>query len=200
MDALSFSLDFTAGWMAWSLGHNLGHRWWHDEMKRGMQTFYAHGEREHHRIYDGHGETAFQQSVDPKELFISFPLPLVAIAGLLFIAAFGWLRGWAHTLPFAAGLYTFMVIDHQLHILFHKRPQMNGVLGWFQHMHLVHHATHNRNYFFVSGWIWDVLFRTASSELERTPSACTEGIVNLANALDYSAAEVHVPAQEEVKS
>jgi hypothetical protein len=157
------AVDVAAGWLAWSLGHNLGHRWWHDEMKRGMQTFYAHGEREHHRIYDEHGATDFQQSVDPKELFISFPLSLVAVAGLLFVAVFGWLRGWEHAVPFAAGVYTFMVLDHQLHILFHKRPQMGGILGWFQQMHMLHHSTHNRNYFFVSGLLWDVLFRTVEN-------------------------------------
>lgn len=162
MDLAAVSIDLLAGWCAWSLGHNLGHRWWHAEMKHGMNTFYAHGERQHHYVYDGHGQTEFQQSVDPKELFISFPLLLVAAAGLLFVAGFGYLRGWIHCLPFAIGLYTFMVLDHQLHVLFHKRQELHGFLGWFQQMHLVHHATHNRNYFFVSGLVWDVLFGTAS--------------------------------------
>jgi sterol desaturase/sphingolipid hydroxylase (fatty acid hydroxylase superfamily) len=41
------------------------------------------------------------------------------------------------------------------------------LLGWFQSMHLVHHATHDRNYFFVSGLLWDVLLGTAST---RTPA------------------------------
>ena len=165
MELVAVSIDVAAGWCMWSLGHNLGHRWWHDEMKRGKNTFYAHGERQHHHIYDGHGQTEFQQSVDPKELFISFPLLLVAAAGLLFVAGYGYFRGWTHSLPFAISLYASMVADHQLHILFHKRPKLHGLLGWFQQMHLVHHATHNRNYFFVSGLVWDLLFGTASTKV-----------------------------------
>ena len=155
-------VDLCAGWCVWSLGHNLGHRWWHDEMRKGKTTFYAHGEREHHRVYDPHGERAFQIGEDPKELFISFPLPIIAPVGLLFVALYGWLRGWPHAWPFAGALYVSMVLDHQLHILFHKYARLDGLLGWFQRMHLTHHATHNRNYFFVSGLLWDVLFGTAA--------------------------------------
>ena len=161
----------------WSLGHNLGHRWWHDEMRKGMTTFYAHGEREHHRIYDPHGQRVFQTGEDPKELFISFPLPIVAPVGLLLIALYGWLRGWPHAWPFMAALYFSMVADHQLHILFHKRLRLGGWLGWFQRMHLMHHATHNRNYFFVSGLIWDLLFGTAvlrSRDLPQPPEPGVE--------------------------
>ena len=158
---LSMLVDFCAGWCAWSLGHNLGHRWWHDEMRKGTKTFYSHGEREHHRIYDSHGQRAFHIDEDPAESFISFPLFLVAPVGLLLVALYGWLRGWPHSWPFAAALYFSMVIDHQLHILFHKKARLNGVLGWFQRMHLTHHALHNRNFFFVSGLIWDVLMGTA---------------------------------------
>ena len=164
----ALSVDFFAGWCVWSLGHNLGHRWWHDEMRKGKQTFYAHGEREHHRVYDRHGQRTYQVNEDPKELFISFPLPLIAAAGLLFIAAYGWLRTWSHCPGFATGLYVFMVLDHQLHKLFHKETRLAGVLGWLQQMHLTHHATHNKNYFFVSGFIWDVLFRTAVIRPELT--------------------------------
>jgi len=57
-------LDIAAGWCTWSLAHNLGHRWWHNDMKRGVETFYAHGERQHHRIYDRHGDSVFHQSED----------------------------------------------------------------------------------------------------------------------------------------
>ena len=161
MDLLTTSADVFFGWCVWSLGHNLGHRWWHDEMRKGKQTFYAHGEREHHRVYDRHGEAVFRAAQDPRELFISFPLPIVGAAGLLFVVLYGWLLGWAHAGPFAAALYVAMVLDHQLHILFHKRARLEGILGWFQRMHFVHHQVHNRNFFFVSGLVWDVLFRTA---------------------------------------
>jgi sterol desaturase/sphingolipid hydroxylase (fatty acid hydroxylase superfamily) len=84
---------------------------------------------------------------------------------LLFVGAFGLLTSWPDCLPFAVGLYGSMIMDHRLHILFHKRERLGGVLGWFQKMHLIHHSTHNSNYFFVSGLIWDVLLGTA-----RTPS------------------------------
>ncbi len=153
--------DLFAGWCVWSLSHNLGHRWWHDEMRNGKQTFYAHGEREHHRIYDRHGERSFQLAEDPNELFISFPLPVIALFGLLFVAGYAWLRGTDPALVFALGLYASMILDHQLHRLFHLRPGLGGILGWFQQMHLTHHATHNRNYFFVSGLVWDLLLGTA---------------------------------------
>lgn len=160
MSLLSIAADLVCGWGVWSLAHNLGHRWWHVEMRDGKDTPYAHGEREHHRIYDG--EIGFwQHEEDPKELFISFPLVAVAPFGLLFVAAFGWLRGWEHCLPFAIALYASMVTDHQLHILFHKSPALPGVLGRLQQMHVVHHTTHQHNFFFVTGWIWDVLFQTA---------------------------------------
>ena len=161
MELLRLGMDLCAGWCVWSLGHNLGHRWWHDEMHKGKVTFYAHGEREHHRIYDGHGENQYHQAEDPKELFISFPLPIIASAASLFVALYGWLCGWSHAAPFAVTLYASMVMDHQLHILFHKKLELPGLLGRFQQMHLLHHATHNKNYFFVSGFLWDVLFRSA---------------------------------------
>ena len=164
-------VDFSAGWCVWSLSHNLGHRWWHDEMRKDKQTFYAHGEREHHRVYDKHGRDDFRHREDPNELFISFPLLLVAPVGLLFVAAYGMLRGWSHCLPFAIWMYSCMVIDHQLHILFHKAARLRGILGWLQEMHLIHHSTHRYNYFFVSGLIWDLLLGTARTKTELKPSA-----------------------------
>ncbi len=157
----SVALDMFWGWGFWSLSHNLGHRWWHNEMKRGLQTFYAHGEREHHRIYDGPVERPRQIADDPKELFISFPLIVIAPVGLLVAAAYGYFRGWTHAIPFGAAMYAVMILDHRLHIQFHKIPHLNGALGWFQKMHMVHHATHTTNFFFVSGLLWDVLLRTA---------------------------------------
>jgi hypothetical protein len=164
---LSVSVDLLLGWVVWSLSHNLGHRWWHVEMRHGKQSSYAHGEREHHRVYDSHGERDWQTSEDPRELFISFPLSAIAPIGLVFVAAFGWLRGWGHCLPFALSLYSCMVTDHQLHILFHKAPRLSGVLGRLQEMHRIHHTTHRHNYFFVTGLVWDLMFGTARAKLAR---------------------------------
>jgi hypothetical protein len=161
MDPLSLGVDLLAGWCLWSLGHNLGHRWWHDDMKKGIETFYAHGEREHHRIYDAYNELMKQQTEDPKELFISFPFPVVALMAIVPVAAYALLRGWVHAVPFAAAVYACMALDHRLHILFHRSGPLRGILGRLQEMHIVHHATHNRNFFFVTGYIWDVLFKTA---------------------------------------
>ena len=157
-------IDFAAGWCVWSLAHNLGHRWWHDEMRKGKQTFYAHGEREHHRVYDAGIPRDFQVAEDPKELFISFPFVVVAPVGLVFVALYGFLRGWPHSLPFAFWMYSCMLMDHQLHILFHKGGRLTGVLGWFQQMHIIHHTTHRDNYFFVSGLVWDIILRTARTK------------------------------------
>jgi hypothetical protein len=160
MDLSTAVLDVLYGWITWSLSHNLGHRWWHVEMKMGKQTFYAHGEREHHRVYDNHADSIRHHAEDPKELFISFPFPIVAALAIVLVAGFGWMRGWSHAIPFAAGMYGFMFLDHQLHILFHRGEMLAGVLGWFQRMHMVHHETHTRNFFFVSGVIWDALLGT----------------------------------------
>jgi hypothetical protein len=160
MDPSTAVLDAVYGWITWSLSHNLGHRWWHIEMKANIQTFYAHGEREHHRVYDNHADSSFHQTEDPRELFISFPFPIVASLGLLLVAGFGYVRGWGHTVPFSAGMYGFMLLDHKLHILFHRGERLSGMLGWFQRMHMVHHETHTRNFFFVSGVVWDALFGT----------------------------------------
>lgn len=168
MELLRTALDLGAGWCIWSLGHNLGHRWWHDEMHKGKATFYAHGEREHHRIYDRHGENEHHMEEDPKELFISFPLLLIGGAGLIVVALYGWLAGWPQAAPFAVALYASMVLDHQMHILFHKRADLPGILGWFQRMHVLHHATHDSNYFFVSGFLWDVIFRSALVQPRKT--------------------------------
>jgi hypothetical protein len=156
--------DLLCGWGVWSLAHNLGHRWWHLEMRQGKKTPYAHGEREHHRVYDSHGAGAWQHAEDPRELFISFPLFAIAPIGLLFVAGFGWLRGWDHCVPFAIAMYASMVADHRLHILFHKAPQLSGALGRLQQMHMIHHGTHRHNYFFVTGLVWDVLLGTARTE------------------------------------
>lgn len=152
-----------AGWFFWSFAHNVGHRWWHDEMRKGKQTFYAHGEREHHRLYDTHDLDA-AHAEDPRELFISFPYPIVAAIALLPIGLYAWIFGRPAAIPFAIALYASMTLDHLLHKQFHKRPGLPGLLGWFQQMHMTHHATHNRNYFFVTGLVWDVLFRTFRSE------------------------------------
>ena len=158
-------IDIAAGWCTWSLAHNLGHRWWHNDMDQGRQTFYAHGERQHHRIYDRHGDRTFQLDEDPRELFISFPFAVVGPVALTFVALFGYLRGWSDALPYAAGLYFFMLLDHRLHILFHRTAALPGLLGRFQQMHKIHHQTHNRNFFFVSGVVWDLLLGTAVTEL-----------------------------------
>src|SRR5262249_15567759 len=141
------------------------HRWWHNDMKRGIKTFYAHGEREHHRIYDPHTDQAFHEAEDPRELFISFPFFVIAPIGLLFVGGYGWLRNWSHALPFAAGLYFFMLLDHRLHIMFHRSETLSGIFGWFQGMHRIHHATHSNNFFFVSGLIWDFVFGTVRTSL-----------------------------------
>jgi len=154
-------LDVAAGWVTWSLVHNLGHRWWHHDMEKGVQTFYAHGEREHHRIYDQHGALAFQTQEDPRELFISFPFVVVAPVASLFVLAYSYLPGWHHAAPYALGLYASMLIDHRLHILFHRTTQLPPALQRLRAMHMIHHATHNRNYFFVTGYVWDLLLRTA---------------------------------------
>ena len=149
-------LDICAGWRTWSLAHNLGHRWWHNDMKRGVETFYAHGELRHHRMYDRHTDQAFHRAEDPGEVFISFPF-LVGPVALLFVLAYGWLRGWDHALPYATGMYFFMLLDRRLQILFHRSSSLPGILGWFQKMHRVHHTTHANNCFFVSGLIRGVL-------------------------------------------
>jgi hypothetical protein len=161
------ALDWLAGWCVWSLSHNLGHRWWHADMKKGRTTFYAHGEREHHRIYDAHRDSEFHSAEDPRELFISFPFLVVAPAALIFVAAYGWLVGWDHVWIFAAAMYLCMLLDHRLHILFHKYKQLPGILGKLQEMHRAHHATHDRNFFFVSGVVWDALFRTVAFPARR---------------------------------
>jgi hypothetical protein len=175
MDATSLAVDFLGGWFLWSLSHNLGHRWWHDEMRKGKETWYAHGEREHHRIYDKHGERAYHTAEDPNELFISFPMPVIATVGILFVAAYGWVRGWPHMIGFAIGLYGWMVLDDRLHKLFHRQSRLPGLFGWFQRMHLIHHATHKRNFFFVSGLVWDCLFRTAVMNTATAPAQAPFG-------------------------
>jgi hypothetical protein len=164
---LSAAIDIFWGWCFWSLSHNLGHRWWHNDMKKGVQTFYAHGEREHHRIYDGTPGAERTIADDPRELFISFPFVVVGPAALLPVAAYAYFQGWSHAIPFAIAMYAAMILDHRLHIHFHRTPNLRGVVGWFQKMHLVHHATHRSNFFFVSGFLWDVLFRSAVTKPKR---------------------------------
>ena len=162
---VSLCADLFAGWCVWSLAHNLGHRWWHDEMRHGKQTFYARGEREHHRMYDAHGARDLQIAEDPLELFISFPFWLVAAVGLLFVGAYGFIRGGIHAIPFMISMYGSMIADHRLHILFHKIPKLGGILGRFQQMHLIHHTTHRNNYCFVSGFVWDLLLGSLKTKL-----------------------------------
>lgn len=167
MSALSVFADLFWGWVVWSLSHNLAHRWWHTEMRLGRRTPYAHGEREHHRVYDRHEAGDWRSMEDPHELFISFPFAAIALLALGVVALYGWLRGWDHSMPFAVAMYACMLIDHRLHIFFHKSPRLPGTLGLLQRMHLIHHQTHTHNYFFFTGWVWDVLFGTAKSAEER---------------------------------
>jgi len=159
MELLTTGLHFTAGWAFWSLSHYVGHRWWHDDMKKGKQTFYAHGERQHHRLYDG-DDRAFMRSEDPQELFISFPYKHVATVAVIPVALYGWLVGWLPAAAFGVAMYGSMTFDHQLHRLFHRRDSLPGLLGRLREMHRVHHATHTANFFFVSGFVWDLLMRT----------------------------------------
>jgi sterol desaturase/sphingolipid hydroxylase (fatty acid hydroxylase superfamily) len=135
---------------------------------------YAHGEREHHRVYDHPTDRAFHAAEDPRELFISFPFFVVGPVALIFVAAWGWLRGWPAALPYAAGLYFFMLLDHRLHILFHRTPSLPGVLGRLQQMHRIHHQTHSHNFFFVSGLLWDLMLGTAATRPQPSHSACAE--------------------------
>src|SRR5215471_1286307 len=122
------ALDVVVGWCCWSLGHNLGHRWWHDEMRKGKKTFYAHGEREHHRIYDRHGDRAYHVAEDGNEAFISFPLPIIAPLAVVLVVSYGWfLRTWSDPLFFAVGLYGSMLLDHQLHKQFHRHDRLKGI-------------------------------------------------------------------------
>jgi len=144
-------------------------------MRQGKQTVYAHGEREHHRVYDNHGQRDLHIAEDPKELFISFPFFAVAPVALLLVAAYGWLRGWMHSVPFGTAMYACMFADHRLHILFHKSPKLGGILGRFQQMHMIHHRTHRHNYFFFSGFLWDALFRTARTKLDANLIGGTDG-------------------------
>jgi hypothetical protein len=177
MEIGTLSINLLAGWFFWSFAHNVGHRWWHDEMRKGKKTFYAHGEREHHRLYDSHDLEA-AAAEDPRELFISFPYPVVAAMALVPIAIYAMIFGVAAAIPFAVALYASMTLDHLLHKQFHKREHLPGVLGWFQQLHMTHHATHNRNYFFVTGLVWDVLFRTFRSRRQlsdtRSPGAASQ--------------------------
>lgn len=160
-----------AGWFIWSLSHNLGHRWWHVDMRKGKQTFYAHGERMHHRYYDSEDLT-LAHAEDPTELFISFPAKWVALMVLVPVLLYGAWLGVLAALCFGAGLYGSLSLDHLLHKRFHRGERLPGVLGWFQHMHVVHHATHTTNFFFVSGLVWDLLFGTLKQDApEPTPPA-----------------------------
>jgi hypothetical protein len=169
VSSLSIAQDLLWGWVVWSLSHNLGHRWWHVEMRLGKKTVYARGESEHHRVYDPHGAQEWHTAEDPRELFISFPLVAIAPMALVFVAAYGWLRGWEHSLPFAVAMYASMVADHRLHILFHRPARLGGFLGRFQEMHLIHHGTHQHNFFFVTGLVWDMLFGTACTKADSRP-------------------------------
>lgn len=183
MNPVAVVADSLCGWAVWSLLHNLGHRWWHVEMRLGKKTPYAHGEREHHRVYDSHGARDWQTAEDPRELFISFPLIAVAPIGLLFVAAYGWLRGWEHCSAFAIAMYACMIVDHQVHILFHKSPRLDGPLGWLQRMHMIHHGTHHHNYFFVTGLPWDVLLGTARMKAAQVYSSGTSGLSESGSAI-----------------
>ena len=157
------------GWCFWSLAHNLGHRWWHDEMKKGKETFYAHGERQHHRLYDS-DDLVLAKAEDPLELFISFPAAHIAVIAAIPVAAYFWFFGWPAAALFATGLYVSLIVDHQLHRRFHAGEKLPGVVGRLQEMHSIHHATHSSNFFFASGIVWDVAFRTAIYRREQLPS------------------------------
>ena len=165
MELQALAINLFAGWFFWSFAHNVGHRWWHDEMRKGKQTFYAHGEREHHRVYDGHDADEAARE-DPRELFISFPYPVMAAVALLPVALYAWFFGAPAAIAFAVAMYASMTLDHLLHKRFHREERLPGVLGWFQQLHRTHHATHNRNYFFVTGLVWDVMFRTFETRMQ----------------------------------
>lgn len=160
MHTLNLLGDVIFGWFVWSIGHNIGHRVWHHDMEQGKKTFVAHGESEHHRIYDGPIQRELHKAEDPKGNFISFPLAFVAAAGLLLALGFSFFFGRTNGVAFGLSMFVFMVADHQLHTFFHRRESLCGILGHFQRLHLIHHATHDRNFFFVSGFIWDILFGT----------------------------------------
>ena len=165
---MHFTMDLFLGWCFWSLAHNLGHRWWHVDMKKGLTTFYAHGESEHHRIYDGGILRDRHEAEDPYELFISFPFKWVALVAVIPVLLYGWSFGASHAAVFGAMMYASMLLDHKLHVRFHKDSNLTGVLAVLQRMHQIHHETHTRNFFFVSGIVWDLLFRTAVTKWNST--------------------------------
>lgn len=158
---MQYGMDLFWGWCFWSLAHNLGHRWWHVDMKKGVTTFYAHGESEHHRIYDGDIMRDRHFAEDPQELFISFPFKWVAAVAAIPALLYGFGLGPLHGFVFAIAMYSCMLVDHKLHVRFHTDRNLTGLLAKLQEMHYIHHATHSSNFFFVSGIVWDLLFRTA---------------------------------------
>lgn len=155
------ALYFIIGWGMWSFSHYVIHRWWHDDMTKGKETFYAQGERQHHHIYD-HNETHLTHELDPSEEFINFPLKHIAPMLILPLPLAYWLGGGVNATFLGVAMYGSMFLDYFMHLSFHEHPDMKGVRGYLQRLHMVHHETHNRNFFFTSGFLWDFIFRTVT--------------------------------------
>ncbi len=145
-----------SGWLAWSLCHNLWHRFWHWSIARGYDTFYTRGEKAHHKMYD-HDQW---KEGDPLGAHLKFPYVVIGLGLAAPTAAYTVVMGLSAGAVFAVGIYGCMFIDDHLHKLVHLKPGLTGWLGRLQARHLAHHRQHFTHYSFGTGAIWDRLFRT----------------------------------------
>lgn len=147
---LAFAAAF-AGWLAWSLGHYAIHRLWHALMRlSGPWWILTHGELLHHLHYDSPGIG------DPDGRFRGPPLWAASLAVALGSFGFGLALGWLYAPAFFGVALLSCAADLMAHDVLHR----HGGTWAFQGRHDAHHQTHRHNFAFVTGVVWDVIFRT----------------------------------------
>ncbi len=152
---LSMTGLFFLGFIAWTLGEYLLHRFVYHKIKdssydTGMQYLF-HGI--HH------------QYPSDEDRIILPPVPGLAIASL-FLAVYYLIMGSA-AFAFGTGFLIGYLVYISIHWMVHSKPTPARFAFWWNHHNIHHYQQHDRA-FGVSTPIWDMVFRTMPEKGRKT--------------------------------
>lgn len=173
---LSIIGHLTVGWIAWSLSHYLLHRVWHKSILDNKYDVSSHGESEHHRCYDNIINSA---TLDPHKIFISFPYLFILPQVALISSWYGFIFGLSAGASFFASAFISMTLDDQAHRIWHSSKKLGPIMSYFKNLHNLHHTTHKNNFSFITGIIWDLLFRSKLTQINSNPTINKSNANNL---------------------
>lgn len=152
---------YLAGFISWTLGEYLLHRFVYHDIKDASYT------KRFHYIFHG---IHHEYPNDTKRIVLP-PLPGIAIAGILF--GLFYLLFWLITgrgdeaFVFAPGFLNGYLAYMLVHYTVHKVPSPKRYNFWWRH-HNIHHFQQHDRAFGVTTPIWDIVFKTMPEKGRKT--------------------------------